>query len=97
MAKKKAAAAAQPGPIKKVADAVAAVAQNVMTNMGIRREKRKVRRTERRTKVATALGMTPPAAKSKPATAAKPAKKAAPKKAAAKPAKKKAAKKKTGK
>jgi hypothetical protein len=82
MAKKK--AAQEPGPIQKVTDAVAAAAQNVLTNMGLRREKRVARRKTRRAKVATALGMTP----------AKPAKKAAKKKAAAKPAKKAAKKKK---
>jgi len=89
MAKKK--AAAKPGPIKKAAKAVAAVTQNVLTNMGIRRDKRVARRKTRRAKVAKAFGLTPaaPAAKAAPAK-----KKAAPKKGTAKPAKKKAAKKK---
>jgi hypothetical protein len=73
MAKKKAAPA--PGPIQKAAEAVVAATQNVLTNIGLRREKRVTRRKARRAKVATALGLKP--AKKK---AAKPAKKKAAKK-----------------
>ena len=79
MAKKK--AAQEPGPIQKAAGAIVSATQNILENMGARREKRVARRKTRRAKVATALGM-------------KPAKAAPAKKSAAKPAKKKAAKKK---
>ena len=73
MAKKK--AAKEPGPIRKAAVAVVAATQNVLENMGARRDKRVARRKTRRAKVATALGIKP--AKKK---AAKPAKKKAAKK-----------------
>jgi len=97
MAKKK--AAVEAGPIQKVAEAVkgaagevVAATQNVLTNMGLRREKRVARRKTRRAKVAKALGLTPaPAKKAAPKKAAP--KKGAAKKTAAKPAKKKSAKK----
>ena len=75
MAKKKATAQAEPGPIQKATDAVIAATQNVLENIGLRREKRVTRRKTRRAKVAKAMGMKP--AKKK---AAKPAKKKAAKK-----------------
>jgi hypothetical protein len=83
MAKKK-------GTIQKIVEAakdaagnVVEATQNVLENVGLRREARKARRTTRRAKIAEAVGVKPAKKKT-----AKPAEKAA-----AKPAKKKAAKK----